>query len=90
MYDIIRPYIWNMPEIFWWYRQNIIVCVKSTAGVKFKSGPVNDYIHPELYLSKVAEVNEYKEWVDKIISGDIEIELAQAILNNAIQKTKTE
>ena len=90
MYDIIRPYIWNIPEIFWWYRQNIIVCIKSTAEIKFKSGPVNDYIHPELFLSKVSEVNEYKERVDKIMSGDIEIELAQAILNSAIKKTKTE
>ena len=90
MYDIIRPYIWNIPEIFWWYRQNIIVCIKSTAEIKFKSGPVNDYIHPELFLSKVSEVNEYKERVDKIMSGDIEIELAQAILNSAIKKAKTE
>lgn len=90
MYDIIRPYIWNMPEIFWWYRQNIVVCIKSTAEVKFKTGPVNNYIHPELYISKVAEAKEYKDWIDKIISGDIEIDLAQAILNNAIKKNKTD
>ena len=61
LYDIIRPFIWNIPEIFWWYRQNIIVCINSSKNVSFKTPPVNNYIHPELYLSKIAELNALKE-----------------------------
>jgi len=90
LYDIIRPYIWNIPDIYWWYRQNIIVCIHSSSALQFKTNPVNNYIHPELYLSKVHEVNAYKEWIDKIISGNIEVELAQAILNNAMKRAKAD
>jgi SAM-dependent methyltransferase len=61
LYDIIRPFIWNIPDIFWWYRQNIIVCINSTKEVNFKTPPVNNYIHPELYLSKIHEINALKE-----------------------------
>ena len=53
MYDIIRPYIWNIQDIFWWYRQNIVVCIRSGADAKFRTDSINNYIHPELYLSKV-------------------------------------
>lgn len=61
LYDIIRPYIWNINEIFWWYRQNIVVAIKSSKQVDFKTTPVNDYIHPELYLSKIAEIDRLNE-----------------------------
>ena len=67
LYDIIRPFIWNIHDIFWWYRQNIIVCINSTRQVNFKTTPVNDYIHPELYLSKIAEINALKEAMSQFI-----------------------
>jgi SAM-dependent methyltransferase len=65
MYDIIRPFIWNIHEIFWWYRQNIVVCIKSSKDISFKTTPINNYIHPELYLSKIAELNALKEVLAK-------------------------
>jgi SAM-dependent methyltransferase len=61
LYDIIRPFIWNIHDIYWWYRQNIVVCINSSKKVNFKSAPVNNYIHPELYLSKIAEINALRE-----------------------------
>jgi SAM-dependent methyltransferase len=61
LYDTIRPFIWNINDIFWWYRQNIVVCIKSSKHVSFKTPPINNYIHPELYLSKIAEINALKE-----------------------------
>lgn len=61
LYDVIRPYIWNIHEIFWWYRQNIVVAIKSSKQVNFKTTPVNDYIHPELYLSKISEIDYLRE-----------------------------
>jgi len=61
LYDIIRPFIWNISDIVWWYRQNIVVCIKSSKDINFKTPPVNNYIHPELYLSKIAEINALRE-----------------------------
>lgn len=83
MYDLIRPHIWENRNIYWWYRQNIVVCIKSSVAVGFKETPVYNYIHPELYVSKVAELHAHKQWIDKIFSGQIEIEIAEAILTNA-------
>ena len=65
LYDIIRPFIWNINDIYWWYRQNIVVCIKSSKEVSFKTPPVNNYIHPELYLSKIAEINALKRELDQ-------------------------
>lgn len=84
MYDIIRPQIWNIREIYWWYRQNIVVCIRSTLNHHFIEVPVHNYIHPELYVSRVAELRAYKQWVNNIFSGKIEVEIAQTILKNAM------
>jgi SAM-dependent methyltransferase len=70
LYDIIRPYIWNINDIFWWYRQNIVVAIKSSREVSFKTTPVNDYIHPELYLSKIAEIDTLKEMLASVTNTD--------------------
>ena len=61
LYDIIRPFIWNIHDIFWWYRQNIVVYIKRSKDVSFRTTPGNNYIHPELYLSKISEINTLKE-----------------------------
>lgn len=83
MYDILRPRLWDVKDIYWWYRQNIIVCISSSVQHRFEEAPVHDYIHPELYISKVAELRAYQQWVDKIFSGQVEVEVAEAILTNA-------
>ena len=65
LYDIIRPFIWNIHDIYWWYRQNIFVCIKASHPVSFKTTPINNYIHPELYMAKVAELNALKNDLPK-------------------------
>ena len=88
LHDLIRPLIWNDSEIFWWYRQNIFVCIAGNASVTAGHTDINSYVHPELYLAKVWQMNAYREWIDKIFSGNIEVELAQAILRNAEKNKK--
>ncbi|MBL7700156.1 MAG: methyltransferase domain-containing protein [Chitinophagaceae bacterium] len=83
MYDMIRPRIWEIKNIYWWYRQNMVVCINSSVQHKFENGPVYNYIHPELYVSKIAELHAYRQWIDKIFSGQIDVEIAEAILANA-------
>lgn len=83
MYDIMRPLIWEMKDIFWWYRQNMVVCINTSVSHRFEHLPVYNYIHPELYISKVAQLRAYQQWIDKILAGQIEVEVAEAILQNA-------
>jgi len=54
-YDVLRPLIWNNENIFFWYKQNMILFIKNgveTPGlVKLKSNIIQGIIHPELYLA---------------------------------------
>ena len=56
-FDFIRPKIWNDPNLFWWYRQNTMVFVKSESSLIAKFGPKTDkvmsLIHPDLYNRKM-------------------------------------
>lgn len=88
MHDLIRPAIWNNAEVYWWYRQNIVVCIKDSVKHSFANTIINNYIHPELYVAKVAELNAYKQWVDNLFAGNIDVEVAKAILQSAEQKKK--
>lgn len=87
MYDILRPLIWNHADVYWWYRQNIFVCIRESVKHEYTNEHINNYIHPELYIAKVAELNAYKQWIDKIFSGDIEIAVAKSILAKAQRNT---
>jgi SAM-dependent methyltransferase len=86
MYDVIRHRIWNDTRIYWWYRQNIVVCCRAGAQHKFERTPINSYIHPELYIAKVAELYEYKRWIENITKGHIDINILEEMLTKA--KTK--
>jgi hypothetical protein len=56
---IIRPKIWNDKNIYFWYRQNILVFSKiSNAESKINNSNSNDIVHPELYLSKISQKSE--------------------------------
>jgi SAM-dependent methyltransferase len=52
VYDLIRPCIWNDRNVYFWYRQNILVYVKSEfINIQCRSCDVLplDVVHPELY-----------------------------------------
>jgi SAM-dependent methyltransferase len=51
--DIIRPEIWDDQNIYFWYRQNVLVFSKNSQSDSMKNtnNPI-DIVHPELYLSK--------------------------------------
>lgn len=57
-YDIIRPLIWNNENVFYWYRQNIMVY--STRDLKHLVKPfpeVTSYVHPNQFQEKIKELN---------------------------------
>lgn len=57
--DLLRPKIWNDPNVTWWYKQNLILYVdreilNENEGLKLKptieSEERLDIVHPELWL----------------------------------------
>ncbi len=60
--DLIRPKIWNDPQVEWWYRQNILLyikknSVKSLLG-EFPADCVLDLVHPEMWKTRAKELEE--------------------------------
>jgi SAM-dependent methyltransferase len=57
-YDVVRPALWGMPEVEWWYRQNaVLFCDEAghAASARLAAcAPVGaallDRVHPEAYL----------------------------------------
>ncbi|WP_348810491.1 class I SAM-dependent methyltransferase [Flavobacterium maritimum] len=55
-YDVLRNSFWNNENIFWWYRQNIILYAKKGVfndNELQSSEIVNAIVHPELYRKKI-------------------------------------
>lgn len=54
VHDIMRNIFWNNPNVYWWYKQNMVLVVKKghvingLAQLQYNSIP--DLVHPELFL----------------------------------------
>jgi len=83
LFDLLRPALWNNKNIYWWYRQNIVVGINNSHPVDFPKQQIMNLIHPGLYLSKIEEINNLNHCLKQIMLGEIEMELAEEIMNNA-------
>jgi cyclopropane fatty-acyl-phospholipid synthase-like methyltransferase len=55
-YDIIRNEFWNNLNVFWWYKQNIVLYAKKEIfeNTTLKhTDIVNSFVHPELFRKKI-------------------------------------
>jgi SAM-dependent methyltransferase len=55
-FDVVRPKIWNNPQVKWWFRQNIFMFVHRDSVAKFswaanyiRTDAPLDIVHPEAY-----------------------------------------
>lgn len=78
MLDIIRPAIWDNPDIFFWYKQNMFIVAKktlvSTIIPKKDALPqpqISSLIHPELYEKKCNLVDFHKKRADFAYEGKL-------------------
>ena len=62
IHDVLRPIFWNDPEIFWWYKQNMVLItpINFKFKVDVKSNHLRDVVHYELFNSKVNELEAIK------------------------------
>lgn len=56
--DCVRPAIWNDDQVMWWYRQNIVMFIKTNSEkinelIKLPSFEGVDIVHKELYSYKL-------------------------------------
>jgi hypothetical protein len=52
-HDVVRPHVWDDPDIPFWYKQNVVLYVREGAGIEVPTGlpsfGARDLVHPELY-----------------------------------------
>lgn len=60
-FDAVRPAIWQMSEIKWWYRQNTLVYARcgSSAAERLADSRLRDYtmmdlVHPDLFTKRTS------------------------------------
>jgi SAM-dependent methyltransferase len=60
IHDVIRPIFWNDKELFWWYRQNMVLVTPKdyVFSQNLPECPMRDLVHPELFESRNKELEE--------------------------------
>ncbi len=71
MMDVLRPLLWDNPEVFVWYRQNIVFFVPQS--YEFSSpavqNAITNVVHPELFYDKSRELTHLQQNYDRIVLG---------------------
>ncbi len=64
-YDVLRPLIWEDPEIFWWYKQNIFVATREN---KFPDQDENirHLVHPQLLKEVQDEFDDQLSYLQQL------------------------
>ncbi|MCC8358513.1 class I SAM-dependent methyltransferase [Salinimicrobium sediminilitoris] len=62
-YDVIRPLIWEVETISWWFRQNIVLFIKEGATLEIDLSNMQtfncfDLVRKELLIHKIDKYNE--------------------------------
>jgi SAM-dependent methyltransferase len=60
--DCLRERFWTSPTVRWWYAQNMILFLREDHALwrtySRSSGPLRALVHPENYLSRIAELQD--------------------------------
>jgi SAM-dependent methyltransferase len=58
MHDVLRPLLWTKDDVFWWYRQNIVLFTKSDFKFREKVSynELKDIVHRDHYLEKARQM----------------------------------
>lgn len=68
-YDVLRNHFWNNENVFWWYKQNMVLYVKKGSGLMSNitsSKYLSSIIHPDLYNKKTTKPKYLTKRKDKV------------------------
>jgi SAM-dependent methyltransferase len=70
VHDILKPYFWNNPDIFFWYKQNMVVVTHKdyvfNSNVSYNT--LTDVVHKEMFLFRTNQLNQE---IENIRSGKL-------------------
>ncbi len=63
IHDILRPIFWDNPDVFFWYKQNMVLLAPKELELHFaeQSVPMRNIVHYDAYLAKVKELELHYE-----------------------------
>lgn len=76
-HDVLRPLLWDNPNIDWWYRQNIFLVNRQKSVTSVRA-----MVHPECFAQRIKTGDEGTE---KILKGELGIFSAFKILAKSIK-----
>ncbi|MHA7131823.1 class I SAM-dependent methyltransferase [Algoriphagus namhaensis] len=81
--DIIRPLIWDNPNVDFWYRQNIFLVVKNThkLALKYSSSHLS-LVHPELF----DRINQHKDNQINLLKEQLAINPLKRLIASILKK----
>lgn len=87
MIDFVRPKIWDIEEIEFWYKQNIFIVVKK--GIELPSKKPNSIlsrIHPELLELKNQQLNSLDEKLKSVLNSEESLMFYLSLLKKKLKK----
>lgn len=70
-YDLLRPLIWDIPEVDVWYKQNMLVYTNQP--IAYKKADMLNVIHPDLFTRKHNNLLNASKQLQRISNGKVGI-----------------
>ena len=69
VFDLVRPRIWEIPEVEYWYKQNMLIFSKNDLShLNTVDNVIHETIHPGLFAAKIEWYSNYIDDLYKQIS----------------------
>ncbi len=90
LFDSLRWKFWTNDNVDWWYKQNIFIGVKNGVDLPIdKISSLNSVVHPELYNSRIYQLDRIDTNLKKSSSSDISSMVAFKILMRSLKRDIT-
>jgi SAM-dependent methyltransferase len=60
-HDIVREKIWNNPNVYGYYKQNIFIVAHESIGFQSVPNKLSPVIHPDVFLSKINSLKNIEQ-----------------------------
>jgi len=67
--DVLKPFFWEEKDVFWWYKQNMVLVTKNDLQLNLSSNELKDAIHPELFEIRSEQYLELLDKYQRLVSG---------------------
>jgi SAM-dependent methyltransferase len=60
-YDFFKEMLWDNPNVFWWYKQNMVVFSRSEMKINLRENNLTNLVHYDLFLGKSVQCKSFED-----------------------------